>query len=61
MTLDQQLTRLGHVGLVVFAAALILLGLWLGARQSREARTRAFWRGLHVLNLAELLATFFRR
>lgn len=61
MTLDQQLTTLGYVGLVGLAAALILLGLWLGSRQTREGRARTFWRFAHLDAWLDLLAILFRR
>lgn len=61
MTLDQQMTALGYVGLGLLAAAIIVLMLWLGARQPREGRARTFWQVLHVQNWLELLATLFKR
>ncbi len=61
MTLDQQLTTLGYVGVIVIAAILIVLGLWLGARQSRDARTRTFWRLVNIQSWVELLASLLKR
>lgn len=61
MTLDEQLTALGYVGLGLLAALAILLVLWLGSRQSREGRAQNFWRLAHVQNWLELLASLLKR
>lgn len=61
MTVAEQLTALGWVGLVVLFAALIVLGLWWGARLKRQQRADALFSLLNLETLADLLARLFGR